>query len=110
MYGKGSGIRRALWAPLTALMLLLSVAIPMLDIADFGSEAVVESQHDPASCAPAHDHTLCTQVGANQALLPQVAARTPTATVTSGSLLGSGTSVRVSALAEGHPARGPPSI
>ena len=110
MYGKGKGIRRALWAPMTALMLLLSVAIPMLDSADFGTEPVVESQHDPASCAPAHDHTLCTPVGSSQALLAKAPKRAPVFVVTPGALLGSMAWVRVSALCQGHPTRGPPSV
>ena len=59
--------RGAVTAPLATLMLLLSVAVPLVERADFIAETVVESEHDPANCPTPHDHTVCTQVGANHA-------------------------------------------
>ncbi len=54
-------------APLSALLVALSVAVPMLDGPELRHETVVESQHDPGRCTPSHDHTICTQTGANLA-------------------------------------------
>ena len=62
----GRRIRRALVAPLAVLLLAPSVAIPILDRADFQHQlAIEESGHDPAHCPPGHDHDLCMQVRAN---------------------------------------------
>ncbi len=64
----GRAIRRVFATLLATLTLVLSVAIPLLERADLSLNPVAESEHDPGSCAPAHDHTICTQVGANVAL------------------------------------------
>ena len=53
---------------LSALLLILSVAVPALERAEFAHESAIESEHDPAHCPPAHDHTVCTQVGSNLSL------------------------------------------
>ena len=60
-------------AALALLLVTLSVAVPMLDAADAGSGAALESEHHPGTCPPAHDHTVCTQFGGN---LPLVSAWT----------------------------------
>ncbi len=61
-------VQRRVVSTLTAtLVLALSVAVPLLERADAPTGFVVESAHDPASCLPTHDHTICAQVGANQA-------------------------------------------
>lgn len=57
---------RAASGPIAALMLVLSVAVPVMERADVSHELAVESEHDPATCPPPHDHTVCTQVTANQ--------------------------------------------
>ena len=58
---------RALVAPiLGAVLLLQGLLVPMLDAND-GQRPVLESEH-AATCIPGHDHTICVQVGANQAL------------------------------------------
>ena len=59
------GLRGAVSAPIAALLLLGSVAVPVLERADFSHETVVESEHDPGRCPTPHDHTVCTQVSAN---------------------------------------------
>ena len=59
--------RTAVAAPLAALLLTLSVAVPVVERADLTHEPVVESEHQPDSCPAPHDHTICTQVGANHA-------------------------------------------
>ena len=56
----------AVAGPLAALLLVLSVAVPVLERADVAHGTVVESQHDPGSCPTPHDHTVCAQYGANQ--------------------------------------------
>ena len=60
-------LARALLAPiLGAVLLLQGLLVPMLD-ANEGRRPVLESKH-AASCLPGHDHSICIQVGANQAL------------------------------------------
>lgn len=49
-------------------MLVLSVTVPLVERADLDHHVRWESNHDPSACAPAHDHTMCTQVGANLSL------------------------------------------
>ena len=46
-------------------MLTLGVVIPVLERAETVNEPVAESEHNPATCPSGHDHTVCTQVGAN---------------------------------------------
>ena len=58
-------MRRAVSAWLAALLLVVTVAVPMLDTGEFSHEAAFESAHSAASCLLGHDHTICTQVGAN---------------------------------------------
>ena len=62
------GIRRVVSTALAALVVLLSAAVPLLERADRPHEPVVESEHNPTTCPPAHDHTICTQVGSNLAV------------------------------------------
>ena len=65
MEARGKGIRKTVSVWLSTLLLTLSVAVPALERAEFAHEPAIESEHDPAHCPPAHDHTVCTQVGAN---------------------------------------------
>jgi len=93
---------------ISLLMLAMSLAVPVLERAEMVDGPVAESEHDPTACPTAHDHRICTQVGANfsaasrvqkhrlaYAVLP-VATRPETPR---------GASV---ALSEGHPSRAPP--
>ena len=109
MYGKAKEIRRALGAPLAALMLCLSVAVPLLDMVDLRPGPVVESQHDPESCAPSHDHTVCTQAGANMALPVREGVRARIEAARVAVPLTNVHGVSTSVLADGHPTRAPPS-
>ena len=60
---------RALLGPLLgAILLLQGLLVPMLDAGEFGRLPVLESRHDAADCPVGHDHTICVQVGANQAV------------------------------------------
>ena len=65
MEAKEKVIRKTVSVSLAALVLTLSVAVPALERAEFAHEPAVEFEHDPARCPGAHDHTVCTQVGAN---------------------------------------------
>ena len=62
MEASGNAARKGLGLLIWAVMLSLSVAIPILERAEISAEPVAESEHNPATCPPAHDHTLCTQV------------------------------------------------
>jgi hypothetical protein len=63
----GRSIRKAFSAGLALLMLTLSVAVPVLERADITTGPVAESEHNPATCPPPHDHTVCTTVTSNLA-------------------------------------------
>lgn len=52
-------------AVISVLMLTLSVAVPVLEQGALFSHPVAEAEHDPGECPSGHDHTVCTQVGAN---------------------------------------------
>lgn len=55
---------RVLAGPLAAVMLGLGIVVPLLEV-EQTAPVVIESPHAPGSCPSAHDHTICTQVGAN---------------------------------------------
>ncbi|GMV07178.1 MAG: hypothetical protein AMXMBFR53_34530 [Gemmatimonadota bacterium] len=110
MHWTWKGIRRALGGPMSALVVMLSAAVPMLDVADLRTGTTVESQHDPASCAPSHDHTVCTQVGANHALAGRAPVRTPATFAHARVPLRTLRSVLGPVLADGHPTRAPPAV
>lgn len=50
---------------ISVLMLTLSVAVPVLEKGALFSHPVAEAEHNPGECPAGHDHTVCTQVGAN---------------------------------------------
>jgi hypothetical protein len=60
-------MRTAVAAPLCALLLTLSVAVPLVERADISHAPAVESEHQPDACPRPHDHTVCTQLRANHA-------------------------------------------
>ena len=64
-----SATRSVLGVALCALTLFSSVATPLLERDAFSHAPTVESEHDPKACTPKHDHRVCTQVGANLALV-----------------------------------------
>jgi len=68
MEARGKVIRKTVSVWLSALLFTLSIAVPALERAEFAHESAIESEHDPAHCPPTHDHTVCTQVGANLSL------------------------------------------
>lgn len=91
-------------------MLVLSVAVPLLERMDLPQRPHWELPHDAAGCMGGHDHTICTQVGANLTL-PSSPAIAPTS---SGFLKSPSrvapVSLDRSALSDGHPTRAPPTI
>ena len=93
---------------ISLLMLLMSLAVPILERSEIVVGPVAESEHDPATCPTAHDHRICTQVGANLSAVSTdhehrlayagvFASARPEAPI--------GTSLTIS---EGHPSRAPP--
>ncbi len=91
-------------------MLALSVAVPLMERADLDHNERWESGHDPAACAPAHDHKICTQVGANLSLPSHPGLPSPQLRVIRGSrTVGLGHANR-RLLANGNPTRAPPSV
>ena len=57
--------RAGLATGIALLMLTLSVAVPVLERGTFLDRSVVEEEHAPGDCPSGHDHTVCTQFGAN---------------------------------------------
>lgn len=108
MFTRERLLLRGLSGPLAALMLVLSVAVPVVERADVSHELAVESEHAPGTCPTAHDHTVCTQVGANQgAASDSPIRRTPVGSV----FLALRSADRVAAPSSrvpGPPARAPP--
>ena len=109
MHWNRKGIRRALGAPIAALVLLSGVASPLLDSGHLRADTVLASGERPSSAGPSHDHTLCTQLGSSQALtsLPDVRVLATGAAVAAPRALPP--SVVLPVLADGHPTRAPPS-
>src|SRR4051812_25861299 len=63
-----SAFRRALSPLVGALLLLQAAVVPALEATDAGPRVVLESRHD-ASCRVGHDHSICTQAGANRSIV-----------------------------------------
>lgn len=63
-----SPIRKGLATGISVLMLVSSVAVPVLEQGALFHTPVVENEHNPGECPSGHDHTVCTQVGANLAI------------------------------------------
>lgn len=59
--------RTGLATGISVLMLALSVAVPVLEQSELFAHPVAEAEHNPGECPSGHDHTVCTQVGANLA-------------------------------------------
>ena len=108
MNQKGKVIRQAVSVGLSAVMLVIWISVPLLERSDLVNEPVVESEHNPSTCPPAHDHTVCTQVVANLAA-PSAGQEKQQQDVIVRHLSPSEADIVVhSELAEGHPSRAPP--
>ena len=104
------GIRQVFGTCLSALIVALSVAVPVMGRGDLSRGNAVESQHDPVNCAPAHNHTLCTQVGANHALTSRQDLRVGVAPFVGSPVAGELHSAFVPVMVTGHRTRAPPSV
>lgn len=51
---------------LPPLLLAIGVVVPLLDRDLYDRGPVLEAEHSPSACVVAHDHTICTQVGASR--------------------------------------------
>jgi hypothetical protein len=110
MLWKTKGIRRALGAPLAALAVFAGVVSPLLDSGDLHADMLLTRAQDPSSSAPSHDHRLCTQLGANQAVTSAPDVRVLANPVGVAAPIAIPPSVVPSVLADGHPTRAPPSV
>lgn len=60
---KGQPVRRAVAAPILALLVVCAGLVPpLLDATDVVDTTRVESEHDPGTCGRPHDHAACTQL------------------------------------------------
>lgn len=60
-------------------MLFLSIAAPMMARADLPAGQAIEDHHSPDRCPPAHDHSLCVQIGSLHAAPTSGASAVPAA-------------------------------
>jgi hypothetical protein len=93
---------------MTLLMLVMSVVVLMVERAGSANEPVAESEHTAGECLSGHDHTICTQVGANLSALTAGHVRELPATVLSVALPTHVPEARSSIFEVGHPSRAPP--
>jgi hypothetical protein len=108
MNQKRNVIRQAVSVGLSAVMIVIWISVPLLERADLVNEPVVESEHNPSTCPPAHDHTVCTQVVANLAA-PSSGLEKQRQDAIIQDLIPDEADIFVhSVLAEGHPSRAPP--
>lgn len=68
-------MRRALSPLLAVLVIGSGLVAPVLD-GGGAHGAALEAEHHPSACVRGHDHTVCTQLGANR-LAPAEGAETP---------------------------------
>jgi hypothetical protein len=108
MKAKGKVIRKTISVWLSALLLILSIAVPALARAEFAHEPAIESEHNPAHCPRAHDHTVCTQVGANLSLAAAPTLSDHTQEVISVTAPIEAPASAHSVFEYGHPSRAPP--
>lgn len=108
MKRSGDRARTFVSAGAALLMLALSVAVPLIERADVVTAPVAESEHNPATCPPAHDHTVCTQMGSNLAAPAPAHEHRLAKVVLHASTPADAASVVPSAFPEGHPSRAPP--
>lgn len=101
-------VRRGIALGISLLMLTLSIAVPLMEQSELVNSPVVESEHNPAECPSGHDHTVCTQVGANLSVLVGNEAWPTTGSLVAIRAFGEFEDAASSAFEEGHPARAQP--
>lgn len=104
----GDPVRRFVSMGVVTLMLAVSVAVPLMERDELVPEPVAESEHNPATCPPAHDHRVCTQVSANLAVASVSQERTlPKGAVLQLAPVGQA-AVPPAGLSDGNRSRAPP--
>ena len=103
-----SRLRSALGLTLCALILGSSVAVPLIERGGFMAHPTLESEHDPSTCAHPHDHRVCTQIGANLALVSRTLDHRPAHVVVNTRTRVAPRSTTAKPLLEGPPPRAPP--
>ena len=105
---RDNALRKALAAWLPALLVILSVAVPALERDEIATETAVESEHTPGTCPTAHDHTVCTQVGANLSVVSASTTASHDHAIVLTAAPAEAPQASRSVLLDGHPTRGPP--
>lgn len=101
-------LRHVLAPYLAALVVTVGVVVPLLDTGRAVHGPVVESEHQPGTCmVGVHDHTICTQVGANHALATEGLTLAPPLTPVEFSVLPA-TDLTLRFLSTWHDSRAPP--
>ena len=108
MRHRDSVLRKALAAWLPALLVILSVAVPAIERDEFASGTAVESEHSPGTCPTAHDHTVCTQVGANLSVVSAPTIILHDNTIVPIAAPAEAPDASRSVFRDGYPTRGPP--
>jgi hypothetical protein len=104
----GGPVRKSVSLGMSLLMLVMTVAIPVLERSELVNQPVAESEHNPATCPTGHDHTVCTQIGANAAApAARVSQRAPRA-LSVALAPADAVSIRPEPFPDGHPSRAPP--
>jgi hypothetical protein len=101
-------LRQSVSVGISVLMLGLTVAVPMLERGELADRPVAESSHAPGTCPTAHDHTVCTQVGANASAPSDAPEQRVTPVLLASWTPDSAPLVRESTFGDGHPTRAPP--
>jgi hypothetical protein len=68
-------VRRRCAPVLAVVLVALSVLVPLLDRGERIGGYAFESEHDAATCVRVHDHTVCTQFGANHSIASEAPRR-----------------------------------
>jgi hypothetical protein len=104
----GDPFRRSLSAVIAVLTVGLSIVVPVMERGALVGGAAIESRHDDSRCAHAHDHRVCTQVGANLSVASAEADHRPARLVVRVALPVDLPSATTSSALEGPPSRAPP--
>lgn len=67
---EADGLRKVMSTLLTGALLATSALVPLLDRNESANAPVLETEHHASTCVVGHDHTICTQVGANLWIAP----------------------------------------
>lgn len=108
MFTRSQNLRRALSVGLSLLMLTLSGVVPIMERADLDSRTVAESEHNPGQCPRGHDHTICTQFGANFSAVARATVYVPAPAIVRAVLTVSASAFAPATFHPAHRSRAPP--